>query len=82
MTSPKRIAFGLQAGPNSSLSSATRGEFVLQLIYDDVNSLHQQNLAHRGLCLRGFDWNRRRSTGRAFDRFQVAELWMECGFQS
>jgi hypothetical protein len=60
----------------------TPGEFVLQLTYDDVNSLHQQNLPHRSLCLRGIDWNRRRSTGRAFDRFQVAELWMECGFQS
>jgi hypothetical protein len=55
---------------------------VLQFTYDDVNSLHQQNLPHRSLCLRGVDWNRRRSTGRAFDRFQVAELWMECGFQS
>ena len=54
---------------------------MLQLTYDDVNSLHQQNLPHPGLCFCGFDWNRRRSTRWAFGRFQVAEFWMEFGFQ-
>ena len=44
--------------------------------------LRRQVLPDYYFHLRGFDWNRRRSTGRAFDRFQVAELWMECGFQS
>ena len=55
---------------------------MLQLTYDDVNSLHQQNLPHRGLCLRGFDWNRRRSTAWASGHFQVSELWMELRFPS
>jgi hypothetical protein len=32
--------------------------------------------------LRGVDRNRRGSTGRASGRSQVAELWMEFGFQS
>jgi hypothetical protein len=32
--------------------------------------------------LRGFDWNRCRSTGRAFGGPQNAEFWMEFGFQS
>ena len=69
-------------GRTTSLRSVTPGEFVLQLTYDDVNSLHQQNLPHRGLCLRDFDWNRRRSTARASGHFPVSELWMELRFQS
>jgi hypothetical protein len=55
---------------------------VLQLTYDDVNSLHQQNLPHRSLCLRGFDWNRRRSTRWASYRSEITELWMEFGLPS
>jgi hypothetical protein len=60
----------------------TPGEFVLELTYDDVNSLHQQNLPHPGLCFCGFDWNRRRSARWTFGHCQVAELWMEFSFQS
>ena len=56
--------------------------------YETKILLYLQVLPDFYLHLRGFDWNRRRwtgnrrrSTGWAFAHSQVAELWMEFGFQ-
>ena len=54
---------------------------MLQLTYDDVNSLHQQNLPHSRFHWCVLDEERERSTRWAFGRFQVGEFWMEFGFQ-
>jgi hypothetical protein len=44
--------------------------------------LRQYTLSDSRFRLRNLEWEYRRSTGRAFDCFEVTELWMEYSSQS
>jgi len=82
-TSIHRSELRLDCKPGQMMNKSRDPEQIRAKIsvYDQFNSLPQQTVSHSRFHWCVLDEERERSTRWAFGRFQVAEFWMEFGFQ-